>query len=380
MTDGLLVPKRIVLTGGPSGGKTTGKNFLQENLGDFGRSIVFTPTFIPEVATLLIGCGLNPSKLTPEQYFDFQRLIFKTQRAFEEQIFSRAMEIRAADKPLVICDRGLMDGLAYMTPEMFADILAENKMTEVDARDRRYDGVFHLKTVADGKPELYSNANNPARMETAEEAVAIDQKTQNAWLGHPHLRVIDNSTDFKQKMRRLLNEVRRLLGDPVAVETERWFIVRGGVQLRKIPVPFKKINIEQVYLEGKTRAESRIRRRSQEDSNAVYYETQKGPNISAASRPENEWQISSREYGNKLRFASPDHDIIRKNRVCFLWKNQYIELDFFLEPRRLLGLVKLEIELTEENDKVEIPDWLGKVEEVTGDPQYGNRELARRPK
>lgn len=378
MPEAVTPLKRIVLTGGPCAGKTTGKSFLQEKLGDFGRSMVFTPTFVPEVATLLIGCGLNPSKLTPEQYFDFQRLIFKTQRAFEEQIFSRAMEIRAADKPLVICDRGLMDGLAYMTPEMFAAILTENNMSEVDARDRRYDGVFHLKTVADGKPEFYTAENNAARMETAEQAIAVDQKTQNAWLGHPHLRVINNATLFEQKMHRLLNEVRRLLGDPVAIETERWFIVRGGFQVQDIPVPFKKINIEQTYLEGKLGAEGRVRRRGQESCSAVYYETQKAAAISLASRPEKEWQIPSREYANKLRFASPAHDMIRKDRFCFLWKDQYFELDRFLEPDRLFGLVRLEIELTEENDKVEIPDWLGKVEEVTGDRKWSNYELARR--
>ncbi len=368
--------KRIVLTGGPCGGKTTGKNFLLEKLLNYG----WTPIFVPEVATLIIGCGLHPANLTPEQYLEFQDLIFKTQLGFEDVTFGRAMEIKGGKKVLMVCDRGLLDAKAYTTQEVYEELLARNGMTEVDARDRRYDGVFHLMTVANGKPEFYTKDNNPSRLETAEEAVAADLRTQNAWLGHPHLRVIDNSTLFEQKMHRLLNEVRRLLGDPVALETERWFLVRGGVQLRKIPVPFKKIHIEQAYLEKQGSTESRVRRRSQEDCNAVYYETQKLPAISPASRPENEWQISPMEYASKLRFASPDHDIVRKNRICFLWKNQYFELDIFLEPGRLRGMVRLEIELTEENDKVEIPDWLGKVEEVTGDPKYSNYGLARRPK
>ncbi|MDO8466716.1 MAG: AAA family ATPase [bacterium] len=369
--------KRIVLTGGPCGGKTTGKEYVREKLLNYGRS----PIFVPEVATLIIGCGLNPGELSPEQYFEFQKLIFSTQMKFEDDIFLKAVEIKASKKPMIIMDRGLMDAKAYMTPEMFEAVLKDHGMDEVEARDKRYDGVFHLSTVADGKPELYSQANNPSRLEkTPEEAVSADHKTRNAWLGHPHLRVIDNSTDFDQKMNRLLNEIRRLLGDPVAIETERSFVVHGGFQLQKIPIPFKKIHIEQVYLKGKAGEESRIRRRSQEDAGSVYYETRKLPAISAASRPENEWQISAREYASKLSLASPDHDIVRKNRFCFLYKNQYFELDRILEPKRLFGLVRLEIELTEENDKVEIPDWLGKVEEVTGNPKWSNYELSRRPK
>ncbi len=372
----MITPKRIVLTGGPCGGKTTGKNFLQEKLSNFG----WNPIFVPEVATLIIGRGHNPAKMTPKQYFDFQRLVFRAQLIFEYRALNRTTGIKTSEKPLIICDRGLMDGLAYMTPEMFEDVLAARKMTEVDARDRRYDGVFHLMTIANGKPELYSTANNPARMETAEEAVAVDLRTQNAWLGHPHLRVIDNSTLFEQKMHRLLNEVRRLLGDPVAIETERKFLVHGGVLLREIPVPFKKIQIEQVYLESKDGVETRIRRRSQEDCGSVYYETHKTPTESPASRIETENQISAQDYAYNLRLARADYDIIRKTRICFLWQNQYFELDIILEPTRLLGTTLLEIELTEENDKVKIPDWLTKVEEVTGNKIYSNRELARRPK
>lgn len=366
--------RKVAVSGGPMSGKTTGQNFTSEKLGDYG----WLPIFVPEVATLIIGCGLNPKKLSPEQYRKFQGLIFKTQIKFEDEIFSEAVDIRGGDKKVMLCDRGLLDGKAYMDPEMFADILKENNMTEEEAYDR-YEGAFHLVTVADGKPELYSTKNNPSRVEkTPEEAVEADQKTQNAWLGHRHLRVIDNSTDFDQKLNRLLNEIRRLLGDPVAIETERAFLVCGGFRLKDIPVPFKKVNIEQIYLAGPEGMESRLRRRNQEDSGSVYYQTQKLPNISPASRPENEWQITAEEYMRQLTHASPNHDIVRKIRICFLYKHQYFELDIFLEPKRLFGLVRLEIELTEDNDKVEVPDWLGKVEEVTGDPKWSNYALARR--
>ena len=36
--------------------------------------------------------------------------------------------------------------------------------------------------------------NNAARLESPEEAREKDKKTLNSWIGHPHLRVFDNST------------------------------------------------------------------------------------------------------------------------------------------------------------------------------------------
>jgi len=72
------------------------------------------------------------------------------------------------------------------------------KETVVDWRDR-YDGVFHLVTAANGKEEFYTTANNLARRESAEEAREQDGRIQEAWLGHPHLRVIDNSRSLRPR-------------------------------------------------------------------------------------------------------------------------------------------------------------------------------------
>lgn len=374
MSEVATMPKPAVLTGGPGGGKTTARNFLDEKLSDFGINV----TFVPEVATLLINAGLNPAKMTQEQVFQFQSLLFSTQLMFEESTFKLAMDIKSGDRRLMICDRGLMDAKAYMPASMFADLLAVNHMTETEACDQRYGAIFHLVTAADGKPEFYTTENNTARSETPEQAILADRRTRDAWIGHPHLRVIDNSTLFDAKLKRILNEFRKYLGIPVAIETERKFLVKNGFLAQNIPVPFRKIQIEQAYLDSNDGGEMRLRRRNREDCTSVHYETHKMPTESVMSRVETEHQITAQEYMYKLRFARPDCDVIRKNRNCFLYKNQYFELDFLLEPQRHLGLTLLEIELTEENDKVEIPDWLGSVEEVTGDSRYSNFALARR--
>ncbi len=370
--------KKIVLTGGPCAGKTTALNFLTEKLSDFGFSVVV----VPEVPTLLINSGLDPRIKSAGGKFDlyeFEKLIPKTQLKFEDEIFGPALNIKPGRQKLMICDRGCMDTKAYVNPDDWQKILIDLKMTEVDLRDKRYDSVFHLVTAAEGKEEFY-NLNNPARLESLIEARQAELRTRNAWLGHPHLKVIDNSTLFDDKLKRLLNAIRKSLGVPVPIETERKFLIRRPVYLSDIPCHYQRIEIEQIYLPNQGEETVRIRRRSQGHA-AVYFETRKMPGPMPYSRIEIEKQISKHEYYQKANLAAdPDLDVIRKIRICFLHKHQYFELDLFFEPARLRNLQLLEIELTEENDKVEIPDWLGEVSEVTDNPEYSNHLLAvRRP-
>lgn len=49
-----------------------------------------------------------------------------------------------------------------------------------------------MVTAADGADKFYTDENNQARYETKEEAIALDSKLVNAWVGHPHFNIIDN--------------------------------------------------------------------------------------------------------------------------------------------------------------------------------------------
>lgn len=370
--------KKLVLTGGPCSGKTTAHNYLAEKLSDCGFSVIF----VPEVPSLIINSGLDPRKPDKDgrfNYFAFEKLLFETQLLFENKIFSKAMQIKGGSQQVIIFDRGCMDYCAYMSEEEFQKVLQVHNLKIVDVRDARYDAVFHLVTAAEGKEEFY-NMDNAARLETAGEARKADLRTRNAWLGHPHLKVIDNSTLFEEKMKRLLNAVRKTLGIPIAIETEKKFLVRQKINLDVIPIPFQEIEIEQAYLPKQGEETIRIRRRSQENQGSIYYKTRKSPPISAMSRIETEREITKKEYYQDLINKSPDSDLLRKTRICFLYKHQYFELDIFSEPKRLKDLILLEIELTEENERVEIPDWLGNVTEVTTSHLYTNYNLAQQLK
>jgi hypothetical protein len=60
-------------------------------------------------------------------------------------------------------------------------------------RDRRYEAVIHLVTAAEGAEEFYSTNTNEARYESAKDAIELDKKLINAWVGHPHFSIIDNT-------------------------------------------------------------------------------------------------------------------------------------------------------------------------------------------
>jgi len=364
---------RIVLTGGPCGGKTTALAYLYEKLSNAGYSVIMTP----EVATMIINSGLNPAGV--KSATDFQDLIMTTQVFLEDHIFTRALAIKNGSKPLMICDRGIMDTKAYIGEEDLKAILARHKWDEVVLRDGRYDGVFHLVTAADGKPEYY-NLDNPARQEkTPKAAIRADRLTQEAWLGHPHFVVLDNSTLFEDKMKRLLNAIRKFLGDPVGIEIERKYLV--GAVPHPLPVPHQVIEIEQHYLVSPNVNEVlRIRRRWQDGRGATFYLTKKSATESMIARHETERQITQDEYTRFLADADKDFDPVRKKRHCFIWQNQYFELDVFTAPERIAGLVLLEIELTEETQEVVLPPWLTIAGEVTNDPKFTNYAMAKKPK
>jgi hypothetical protein len=68
-------------------------------------------------------------------------------------------------KSVLLCDRGLMDGSAYVSKEQWDAVLDEMGWSPVHLRDKRYDLVLHLVTAADGAPDFY-NKSNEARYES----------------------------------------------------------------------------------------------------------------------------------------------------------------------------------------------------------------------
>jgi hypothetical protein len=101
---------------------------------------------------------------------------------------------------VILCDRGLMDGSAYVSEELWLAVLDEIGQTHIQLRDKRYDGVIHMVTAADGADKFY-NKSNEARYENIAQAVDVDKRLRNAYLGHYKFHIVDNkNTDFNGKI------------------------------------------------------------------------------------------------------------------------------------------------------------------------------------
>jgi len=171
---------RLVLTGGPCGGKTT----AQITLSTIFESMGWRVFRVPETATILLGGGVSFSLLDDEQRLDFQENLLKTMFQLEDTYFSLASTQKR--NCLVICDRGAMDASAYLPREDWEEILDKNSLNEVDIRDNRYDQVVHLVSAAIGAEEHYTRSNNKTRTEDIELAQTNDRLVGEAWVGHPY--------------------------------------------------------------------------------------------------------------------------------------------------------------------------------------------------
>lgn len=358
---------QIVLTGGPCAGKSTAMSWIQNAFTARGYKVLF----VPETATELITGGVAP--WTCGTNLDYQTCQMRLQTE-KEKVFYAAAETMPEEKVLIVCDRGMMDNRAYMTEPEFRVILDRIGKNEIEIRDR-YDAVFHLMTAANGAPEIYikNKESNPARTETVEQAVELDNKLISAWTGHPHLRVIDNSTGFENKMKRLISEITGFLGEPEPYEIERKFLIEyPDINFLEGRDDCQKVEIIQTYLRADENEEVRVRQRGA-NGNYIYFKTTK-KKLTDTTRVEIEERLSQSEYLKLLMDADTSMHQIRKTRYCLTYESQYFEIDIypFWKDKAIV-----EIELIDANQNVVIPKFLNVIREVTYDDNYKNSALAK---
>lgn len=357
---------KIVITGGPCAGKSTAMSWVQNAFTQLGYAVLF----VPETATELITGGVAPWTCGTNE--DFQKCQMRLQMA-KEAVFEQAAATMKAEKVLIVCDRGALDNKAYMNELEFSCVVSALGTTEVELRDG-YDAVFHLVTAAKGAEAFYTTANNTARTETPEQAAALDDRLIAAWTGHPHFRIIDNATDFEDKMKRLIAEITAFLGEPEPYEIERKFLIEYPDLrwLESLP-NCRRVEIIQTYLNAPEGEEIRVRQRG-ENGSYIYFQTTKR-NVSGLKRVEIERRLSKDEYLRLLMEADTTRRQIRKTRYCLTYENQYFEIDVypFWQDKAIA-----EIELSDENAAIVFPKQIKVIQEVTEDESYKNAALAKR--
>ncbi len=177
--DGVL---RIVLTGGPGGGKTTAADLFRREIGE--RVIV-----VPESATILFAGGF-PRVSAPSAGVATQRAIYAVQRNLED--------VQAARYPdrVQLCDRGTIDGAAYWPtgPEDFFAAMGTTHAAELG----RYDAVIFLETAALGDVEV--EGGNRYRTESNAEAIELDRRLRALWAPHPSFYLVRHERSFLRKI------------------------------------------------------------------------------------------------------------------------------------------------------------------------------------
>jgi len=173
---------RIVVTGGPGGGKTTAAELFRREIGE--RVVI-----VPEAATLLFSGGF-PRRDEASARRSAQMAIFHVQRNLED------VQTAAFPGRVLLCDRGTVDGAAYW-PDGETDFFSAAGTT-LDTELARYDAVIFFESAAVGG--LRIEGGNPTRVETNELAAQLDDRLRELWSRHQRFFFVPNNHSFFKKI------------------------------------------------------------------------------------------------------------------------------------------------------------------------------------
>ncbi len=354
---------RIVLTGGPSSGKTTVINKIKSVYAAQGVRVFI----IDETATYLINNGIKPFGDDAIDLIDFQELVMRLQLA-KEEIVERAINMMPDAETLVIYDRGTIDNTAYINAEQFENVLTRlNHVKNFSDLINTYDLVINLV----GASSFYTTENNAARSEAADEALRLGEVTLKAWMGHPKIKIVLPSETMDGKINEVLNIINDEMKKNPVKRQEKYLVDLQNTALATIVQKGKEIEIEQTYLESEENVEKRIRKSvingCPSYTLSVYKIREDGTKIIVSEK-----QIDEKNYNILLEFKKKDSSVIRKKRYYFSEAGEYFYLDVFADNQET-GILEINIR---ENEQVKIPPYVRVLENVTGKEQYYNSTIA----
>lgn len=361
-----MIPK-FAIEGGPCGGKSSSMTFLAEKL----RGEGYYPILVPEAATILITAGITPVGGVISLPV-FQECVIDLMLTLEATA-ERAAIASGHPKPVILCDRGIMGSRGYVSDDVFFAIAKDKGLNMSTMCDARYTGIFHLRSAAFDAEHAYTRANNSARSETPEDARKKDERTLRAWVGHPRVHVIHNRVpSFDAKLDMLWQRMQLALGMSSQIRIRRKFLVEA-LDISCVAVPQQKVIIMQAYTKEKgVRGYLRIRRREHLGHPTFYAARTK---VIRGVYREDEWLIDSDIYEKFLTRAIKGTRELTKVRHCFVYHDQYFELDVFGGVH--LGLHLLSVELPNGSMPIEFPPFVRVIREVSNDPAYKNSTLAK---
>jgi hypothetical protein len=139
----------------------------------------------------------------------FQRAVFERQWKLEEEALQKGL--------LLLCDRGLLDGLAYL-PDLLSrlDVSREQVMS-------RYAVVIQLEVIREARAYAAYCRTNPARHEEHKRALVLERKLKGIYEKHPAYALLSGSLEDKKReaFRLLRKRLTALCPDLLLLTTKR---------------------------------------------------------------------------------------------------------------------------------------------------------------
>ena len=349
---------KIVLTGGPGGGKSSILNEIKKRFTNYNTRVIT----VNETASIMGNDNLKPVECNNP--FAFQDQVYLIQNAREDAADALA-EFFGAENVIIVYDRGVLDNRAYLKPGQFEEILYNHQGNEMEILDK-YDLVINLMTAAhlDGK---YQKESNPIRSENPDEALELDKKTLDSWIFHRNLYNVEATDNFDDKVERVIDIVKENLDKtkkapikyPLGYYTDgvKWFIDNNDL---------KSIYVEDYYLINKEDKKVILSKRSLgEDVSYLYKELDLTKvNSLVDEHPLNELQAK------QLLCLHPPKFRVEKNIYRFNYDNQIMEL------AKMKDMCVLEVINPAPNKEITLPDELFPLS--SSKDNYIENEIAKR--
>ena len=351
---------RVVITGGPCGGKTTALEEISKSFRTQGYKVII----VPETATALINGEIKPFGNDNDKIplLPFQQIVLDMQLA-KEKAADLAAESCLNDKVVILYDRGVLDNRAYITDDQFKTMIDKKGITEAQILSR-YDLVLHLVTAASGKEEYYTTLNNTARFETPEEAREKDKRTMESWSNYPNLKIIGNDCLFDEKIKRAVNEIRSFIGERQVINQRKYKIARINYRILSNYLKVHMLEEEITeFVTSYTKEFDELFRKSTIAGSSYYTCTRINYHEDGTKTTVHK-NINEEIYEeNKSKIQG---EPITKIRYNFIYNGERYRLDEYGEPT---NLTTLERDVTNSSIK-ELPNFIKIKEEITNDRDY----------
>ena len=294
---------------------------------------------------------------------------------------------------VVLIDRGLLDGSAYVSKTAWQALLDELGTSTIMLRENRYDAVLHMVTAADGAESFYGALSNVARYESTAEAIDKDKKLREAYMGHQRWFMIDNNcATFDAKIAMCKDRVHFILGKSGAGSSfYKKFLLKKSTEKSKstttVPIelgsnqPFEESQVIETFIkyntsEGKV-IESSVEKRG---SNLTFTYTHKMTLEKHGQRYQKKKAISAADYIDLEQTKLPDMKTLINTRIVTFDHDLYIIIDYYpeVDGQPMICIIQINEEEHKRSGagRVKLPSYIKVDRDITDLEEFQPKTMA----